>query len=73
MLPESPPGLHALPALEILRWIWLQHYDRCTAPSLEELRWRMRDKQPPSALLIHSRYDLEAPAIPIGQGIRGIS
>jgi transposase len=58
--PESPPGLRDLPALEALRRIWLQQYYRCTVPGLEALRWRTRDEQPPSALLIHSPYDLEA-------------
>jgi hypothetical protein len=58
--PGSPPGLRDLPALEALRRIWLQQYDRCSVPGLEELRWRTRDEQPPSALLIHSPYDLEA-------------
>lgn len=58
--PESPPGLRDLPALEALRRIWLQQYDRCTVPGLEVLRWRPGDEHPPSALLIHSPYDLEA-------------
>jgi transposase len=40
--------------------MWLQHYDRCTVPGLEVLRWRTGDEQPPSALLIHAPYDLEA-------------
>ncbi len=58
--PESPPGLRDLPALEALRRIWLQQYYRCAVPGLEVLRWRTGDEQPPSALLIHSPYDLEA-------------
>ena len=58
--PESPPGLHDLPALEALRRIWLQQYYRCTVPGLEVLRWCTGDEHPPSALLIHSPYDLEA-------------
>jgi hypothetical protein len=58
--PESPPALRALPWLEALRRISLPQYDRCTVPGREELRWRTRDEQPPSALLIHSPYDLEA-------------
>ena len=58
--PESPLGLRDLPALEALRRIWLQQYYRCTVPGVEALRWRTRDEQPPSALLIHSPYDLEA-------------
>jgi len=58
--PGSPPGLRALPALDALRRFWLQQFYRCTVPGLEVLRWRTGDEQPPSALLIHSPYDLEA-------------
>jgi transposase len=57
---DSPPGLRRLPALEALRQIWLQQYYRCTVPGLEELRWRTRDEQPPSAVRLASPYDLEA-------------
>ena len=49
-----------LPALEILRQIWLQHYYRCTEPGMEEIRWRETADQPPSAQLIQSPYDIEA-------------
>jgi transposase len=56
----SPLALRNLPALEVLRRIWLQHYYRCTVPGLEALRWRTTDEGPPSALLIQSPYDLEA-------------
>jgi transposase len=56
----SPLALRNLPVLEVLRRIWLQHYDRCTVPGLEALRWRTTDERPPSALLIQSPYDLEA-------------
>ena len=38
----------------------MQHYDRCTVPGLEVLRWRSTDEQPPAALLIQSPYDVEA-------------
>jgi transposase len=48
------------PALEVLRRIWLHHYDRCPVPGLEALRWRTTDERPPSALLMQSPYDLEA-------------
>jgi transposase len=59
-LPESPPNLCDLPALEALRRIWVQQYYRCTAPGHEALRWRAGDEQPPSAVRIASPYDLEA-------------
>jgi transposase len=47
-------------ALEALRQIWLQPYDRCTVPGLEALRWRTGDEQPPAAVRITSPYDLKA-------------
>jgi hypothetical protein len=52
--------LRQLPALEGLRQMWLQHYDRCGEPGLEEGRWRGPDEWPPAALQIQSPYDLEA-------------
>jgi transposase len=57
---ESAPYLRDLPALEVLRQIWLQQYYRCTVPGLEALRWRTTDEQPPAARRITSPYDLEA-------------
>ena len=59
-LPESPPGVCELPALEALRRIWLQQYYRCTVPGRKTLRWRTGDERPPAALRIASPYDLEA-------------
>ena len=59
-LPESLPGLGDLPALEALRQIGLQPYDRCTVPGREGRRWRTSDEQPPSAVRIASPDDLEA-------------
>jgi transposase len=53
-------GVRELPALEALRRSWLQHYDRCTVPGLEALRWRTGDEQPPAAVRITSPDDLEA-------------
>jgi transposase len=57
---ESPPGLHARPALEAWRQIGGQHYYRGTAPGPAALRWRTGDEQPPSAVRIASPDDLEA-------------
>src|SRR5438552_521701 len=54
---EHADNLRQLPAMEILRQIWVQHYYRCTVPGLETLRWRSTDEQPPAALLIQSPYD----------------
>jgi transposase len=49
-----------LPAVEILRQIWIQHYYRCTEPGMEEVCWRDTADQPPTAPLIQSPYDLDA-------------
>jgi transposase len=57
---DTSLGLSHLPALEALRQIWLQHYDRWTVPGLEALRWRTSDEQPPAAVRIASPDDLEA-------------
>jgi transposase len=52
--------LRHLPDLEVLRRVWVQQYYRCTAAGMEEVRWRSKEEQPPSALQIQSPYDLEA-------------
>src|SRR5918999_383848 len=52
--------LRQLPALEILRQMWLQQYYRCTEPGMEAVRWRGSAERPPAALQIQSPYDLEA-------------
>jgi transposase len=57
---DEASHLRHLPDLEVMRRIWLQQYYRCTAPRLEEVRWRGKDETPPSALMIQSPYDLDA-------------
>ncbi len=57
---DTPPHLRALPAVEVLRRIWIQQYYRRIAPGADEIRWRATDEEPPSALLIGSPYDTEA-------------
>jgi transposase len=57
---DTAPSLQALPALEALRRMWLQPYDRCPVPGGEALHWRTGDEQPPSAVRMASPYDLEA-------------
>jgi len=58
--PETPLSLRALPAVEVLRRIWLQQFYRSKTLETDTLRWRTTDECPPPGLLIHSPYDLEA-------------
>ena len=54
--PETPPHLRVVPAVDVLRRIWLQQYwtDNGT------VRWRQEADLPPPALLIVSPYDPDA-------------
>ncbi len=52
----SHTWLRDLPAIEILRCIWIQHYHA----SEQGAPWRKDQELPPSALLVQSPYDIEA-------------
>jgi hypothetical protein len=52
--------LRHLPALEVLRRVWVQQYYRCTEAGMADVRWRRKDEEPASALRMQSPYDLEA-------------
>lgn len=54
--PAAPAWLRQVPAVEVLRRIWIQQY------VIEDghLRWRMSEELPLGALLICSPYDVEA-------------
>jgi transposase len=52
----SHPWLRELPAREILRCIWIQHYHA----SEQGAPWRKDQELPPSALLVQSPSDSEA-------------
>lgn len=55
--PDAPPGLRWLPAVEILRQVWVQQFYRIA----QELHWRSAEEGfPPASLLINSPYDVEA-------------
>lgn len=62
--PESPSFLATLPAIEILRQVWLQHFylEPLTGEGSETLQVRWRDEKdlPPGKLRINSPYDVEA-------------
>jgi transposase len=56
----SPPHLRTLPALEILRQVWIQQCYCCTIPGHETIQLRTLTDKPPSAQLIQSPYDVDA-------------
>ena len=56
--PSAPAGLWQLPAVQVLRAVWVQQFEAPTAAG--QVRWRADTDLPPGALLIVSPYDLEA-------------
>lgn len=53
---NAPVWLKEIPAVEILRKVWIQQFYR----EEEKVCWRSNDNIPPSALRISSPYDIEA-------------
>ena len=54
--PAAPPELRILPAVELLRRVWIQQF---AAPH-DPVCWRDNAELPPAALLIQSPHDAEA-------------
>ena len=55
--PNAPEWLRCLPAVEILRLVWIQQF---YAPVEGKVQWRVPKDMPPSTTAIHSPYDTEA-------------
>src|SRR5262249_1624298 len=54
---DAPPWLHEVPAVGVLRRVWVQNY----VPSEQGPRWRTaEDGLPPSATFVSSPYDTQA-------------
>jgi transposase len=53
--PTAPAGLGHLPAVRVLRRVWLEQYY-----ADEPIRWRRAEDLPPAAIMISSPYDVEA-------------
>lgn len=53
---DGPEWLPELPAVEIMRQIWLQQY----YVEQGQVKWRSQEQLPPNKLLIQSPYDVEA-------------
>jgi transposase len=55
--PNAPEWLRLLPAIDILRQVWVQQF---YAPVDGKVQWRKPSDMPPSTIAIHSPYDVEA-------------
>lgn len=55
---DAPTGLRNLPAVQVLRQVWMQQFYSVTAD--QPLCWRTAEDLPPAALLISSPYDPDA-------------
>ena len=55
--PLTPEWLRFIPAVEILRQVWVQQF---YAPIEGKIQWRTPKDMPSSRIAIHSPYDLEA-------------
>lgn len=53
---EARPHLRTLPAVDILRQVWVQHY----YIEEEKISWREQKNFPPSGVMIASPYDVES-------------
>ncbi len=53
---NAPPEMRNLPAIRMLRQVWVQQY----MWDADALRWRTRDDLPPAALAINSPHDADA-------------
>jgi transposase len=54
--PEAPEWLRQIPAVEVLRQVWVQQY----IAEHGKLRWRTAEELPPAGRRIESPYDAEA-------------
>jgi transposase len=56
--PATPTWLREVPAVQVLRQVWLQQFYAVTDD--QPMRWRMAEDLPPALLLISSPYDPDA-------------
>ncbi|MDL5206487.1 IS1182 family transposase [Streptomyces sp. ALI-76-A] len=58
--PTAPGWLQQVPAVTVLRTVWVQQFTRTVTDGEEEVTWRGKDDLPPSRAMIASPYDPEA-------------
>lgn len=58
LAPDAPPWLRQVPAVQVLRQVWIQEY--YAVPLDQPMQWRCAADLPPAAQMINSPYDPEA-------------
>jgi transposase len=58
--PTAPGWLQQVPAVTVLRTVWVQQFTRTVTDGEEEVTWRGKDDLPPSRAMVASPYDPEA-------------
>lgn len=56
----APVWLHEIPAVGVLRTVWLKQYHRTITGGRQEVEWREEEDLPPSRERICSPYDIDA-------------
>ncbi len=56
----APLWLRDIPAVDVLRAVWLQQYQRVVADGAHEVTWRRKGELPPSGARITSPYDIDS-------------
>ncbi|MFF4402961.1 transposase, partial [Streptomyces sp. NPDC001480] len=59
-VPTAPGWLQQVPAVTVLRTVWVQQFTRTVTDGEEEVTWRGKDDLPPSRAMVASPYDPEA-------------
>ena len=58
--PAAPGWLREIPAVSVLRTVWIQQFTRTLADGVDEVDWRGAQDLPPGRALVASPYDPEA-------------
>ncbi|WP_406409401.1 transposase [Streptomyces sp. NBC_01643] len=70
--PDTPGWLREIPAVTVLRTVWIQQFSRMVKDGAEEVAWRGKDDLPPSRARITSPYDVDSRyGMKRGSGWRG--
>lgn len=58
--PTAPHWLRDVPAIAVLRTVWMQQFKRTVTDEIQEVTWRGKDECPPSRARITSPYDVDS-------------